>query len=66
MSGYKWTAADGAAFAALAVVAVAVNLSLALLTDIDALWRWGATVVSSVLAAGAAYAIVSRRVRRRH
>lgn len=63
MAAPKRTRADGAAFIALAVVALVVNIGLAALTDLDVAPRWGLTVVSGILAAGAAYAVVTRRDR---
>lgn len=52
---------DAVPFIALAVVALTVNLSLVVLTDVDVFTRWVATVVSGVVAAATAYAVVSRR-----
>lgn len=65
MAEKKRTAADGAALAALVVVALAVGVSLAAFTDVAVPLRWGLTVVSGIAAAAIAYAVVSRRARSR-
>jgi len=61
----KRTIADGAALVALCVVAAAVNIALAVFTDVDAPIRWGATVSCGVVAAATTFAIVSRVKRSR-
>lgn len=61
MTERKRTLMDAVPFIALAVVALTVNLSLVVLTDVDVFTRWVATVVSGVVAAATAYAVVSRR-----
>ncbi|MDQ1126258.1 hypothetical protein SAMN05216488_2704 [Microbacterium sp. LKL04] len=65
MADKKRTAADGAAFAALFIVALAVNICLAVFTDVEVILRWGITAVAGIVAAATAYAIVSRRSRSR-
>lgn len=65
MAEMKRTAADGAAFAALFVVALVVNIALASFTDVEVAVRWVITVVAGVIAAAIAYGVVSRRRRTR-